>query len=63
MLVEALKKVLEVEYDVVGSVGDGLALLNAAEKLRPDVIVLDIAMPLLNGLDAGRQLRHNFPTV
>jgi DNA-binding NarL/FixJ family response regulator len=63
MLVEALKKVLEVEYDVVGSVGDGLALLNAAEKLRPDVVVLDIAMPLLNGLDAGRQLRHNFPTV
>ncbi len=63
MLVEALKKVLEVEYDVVGSVGDGLALLNAAEKLRPDVVVLDIAMPLLNGLDAGRQLRHNFPSV
>ena len=63
MLVEALKKVLEVEYDIVGSVGDGLALLNAAEKLRPDVVVLDIAMPLLNGLDAGRQLRHNFPAV
>jgi DNA-binding NarL/FixJ family response regulator len=63
MLVEALKKVLEAEYDVVGSVGDGLALLNAAERLRPDVVVLDIAMPLLNGLDAGRQLRHNFPSV
>jgi DNA-binding NarL/FixJ family response regulator len=63
MLVEALKKVLEVEYDVVGSVGDGLALLNVAEKLRPDVVVLDIAMPLLNGLDAGRQLRDNLPAV
>jgi len=63
MLVEALKKVLEVEYDVVGSVGDGLALLNAAERLRPDVVVLDIAMPLLNGLDAGRQLRNNLPAV
>jgi DNA-binding NarL/FixJ family response regulator len=63
MLVEALKKVLEVEYDIVGSVGDGLALLNAAEKLRPDVVVLDIAMPLLNGLDAGRQLRDNLPAV
>lgn len=63
MLVEALKKVLEADYDVVGSVGDGLALLNAAESLRPDVVVLDIAMPLLNGLDAGRQLRHSFPTV
>jgi DNA-binding NarL/FixJ family response regulator len=63
MLVEALKKVLEVEYDVVGSVGDGLALLNAAERLRPDVVVLDIAMPLLNGLDAARQLRNNLPAV
>ena len=63
MLVEALKKVLETDYDVVGSVGDGLALLNAAENLRPDVIVLDIAMPLLNGLDAARQLRNNLPAV
>ena len=63
MLVEALKKVLEAEYDVVGSVGDGLALLDATEKLQPDVVVLDIAMPLLNGLDAGRQLRHNFPAL
>lgn len=63
MLVEALKKVLEVEYDVVGSVGDGLALLNAAERLRPDIVVLDIAMPLLNGLDAARQLRNNLPAV
>jgi DNA-binding NarL/FixJ family response regulator len=63
MLVEALKKVLEAEYDVIGSVGDGLALLKAAEKLRPDVVVLDIAMPLLNGLDAGRQLQHDMPAV
>ena len=63
MLVEALKKVLEAEYDVVGSVGDGLALLKAAEKLQPDVVVLDIAMPLLNGLDAGRKLQHEMPAV
>jgi DNA-binding NarL/FixJ family response regulator len=59
MLVEALKKVLEPDYEVVGSVGDGLALLRVADKLRPDVIVLDIAMPFLNGLDAGRQLKHD----
>jgi DNA-binding NarL/FixJ family response regulator len=63
MLVEALKKILEAEYDVVGTVGDGHALLQAAEKLRPDVVVLDIAMPLLNGLDAGRQLKHDMPGV
>lgn len=63
MLVEALKKVLESECDVVGSVGDGLALLKAAAKLRPDVIVLDIAMPLMNGLDAGRQLQDDIPAA
>jgi DNA-binding NarL/FixJ family response regulator len=63
MLVEALKKILEAEYDVVGTVGDGHALLKAAEKLRPDVVVLDIAMPLLNGLDAGRQVKHDMPSV
>jgi DNA-binding NarL/FixJ family response regulator len=63
MLVEALRKVLEAEFDVVGSVGDGLALLDAAGKLRPDVIVLDIAMPLLNGLDAARQLRNSLPAA
>jgi DNA-binding NarL/FixJ family response regulator len=63
MLVEALKKMLEPEYEVVGSVGDGHALLKAAETLQPDVVVLDIAMPLLNGLDAGRQLKHSMAKV
>ncbi len=63
MLVEALKTVVDAEYEVVGSVGDGLALLRAAEKLRPDVVVLDIAMPILNGLDAARQLKINLPAV
>jgi DNA-binding NarL/FixJ family response regulator len=63
MLVEALKKMLEPEFEVVGSVGDGHALLKAAETLRPDIVVLDIAMPLLNGLDAGRQLKHSMAKV
>ena len=63
MLVDALKKILEPYCEVVGSVGDGLALLKAADKQRPDIIVLDIAMPLLNGLDAGRQLKHDIAGV
>jgi len=63
MLVDALKSVLEPQYEVVGSVIDGRSLLEAADKLRPDVIVLDIAMPLLNGLDAGRQLKQRRPQV
>jgi DNA-binding NarL/FixJ family response regulator len=63
MLRDALKKVLEPSCEVVGSVGDGRALLQAATKLQPDVIVLDIAMPSLNGLDAARQLSRTMPKV
>jgi len=63
ILVDALKELLEPAYQVVGSVHDGRAILGAAEKLRPEVVVLDIAMPYLNGLDAGRQLKKKMPGV
>ena len=63
MLLDALKELLEPGYEVVGLETDGRALLKSAEKLRPDVIVLDIAMPHLNGLDAGRQLKQSMPRV
>jgi len=63
LLLEAFRKLLEPACEVVGSVSDGRALLEAAQKLKPDVIVLDIAMPLLNGLDAGAQIKRMLPTV
>ena len=63
MLLDALKELLEPKYEIVGLVCDGRALLKIAEKLRPDIIVLDIAMPQLNGLDAGRQLKQSMPRV
>jgi DNA-binding NarL/FixJ family response regulator len=63
MLVDALRSVLEPQFEVVGSVTDGRSLLEAADKLRPDVIVLDIAMPQLNGLEAGRKLKQKMPGV
>jgi DNA-binding NarL/FixJ family response regulator len=63
MLLDALESLLEPTYEVVGLVTDGRALLKAAEKLRPDIIVLDIAMPQLNGLDAGRQLKQSIPSI
>jgi len=63
LLREAFVKLLEPDCDVVGAVTDGRALLEAAPKLRPDVVVVDIAMPLLNGLDAARQLKHSMPSV
>jgi DNA-binding NarL/FixJ family response regulator len=63
LLLDALKGLLEPTYSVVGTVIDGRALLALAEQLRPDIIVLDIAMPRLNGLDAGRQLKKRIPAV
>jgi DNA-binding NarL/FixJ family response regulator len=63
MLVDALRRVLEPRCEVVGTVGDGRALLEAAAKLQPDIVVLDIAMPELNGLDAARQLQRTLPKV
>ena len=56
MVLEGLAKILADNYDVVGMVKDGRALLQAAQQLEPDVIVLDVSMPLLNGLEAARQL-------
>jgi DNA-binding NarL/FixJ family response regulator len=57
IVVEGLRRVLEAEFDVIGVVGDGRSLVAAAKKLKPDVIVVDISMPLLNGIDATRQIR------
>ncbi len=61
LFVEALEKVLEPELQLIGSVGDGRALLEAAPRLKPDVILLDLSMPLLNGIDAAQQLRRLVP--
>ncbi len=57
IVTEGLKSLLEPEFELVGIVEDGRALLAAAEKLRPDVIVADISMPLLNGIDSVRQIK------
>ena len=58
MVAEALKSLLTPEFDLVGVVEDGRALIKAARTLRPDVIVADITMPGLNGIDALVQLRQ-----
>jgi DNA-binding NarL/FixJ family response regulator len=63
LLREAFAQLLAPDCDVVGVVADGRALLAAAPELRPDIVVLDIAMPLLNGLDAARQLKQEMPDV
>jgi DNA-binding NarL/FixJ family response regulator len=63
ILVDAFRKLLESTCEVVAAVADGHALLETARRLKPDVIVLDIAMPLLNGLEAGRQVKEFVPGV
>lgn len=63
LLLEAIGKLLEPECEIVGAVADGRALVEAAKKLRPEVVILDITMPRLNGLDAGRQLKELMPEV
>jgi DNA-binding NarL/FixJ family response regulator len=57
MFAQGLRGLLEDEFDLVGSVENGQALVDVARELTPDVIVADISMPVLNGLDAVRQLR------
>jgi DNA-binding NarL/FixJ family response regulator len=63
MLIDALKSVLEPRCEVVAMVSDGRALVEEAARLQPDVVVLDIVMPRLNGLDAARQLKGKTPRV
>ncbi len=58
-----MRKLLENDFEIVGTVANGRELIDAAEKLRPDVILLDISMPLLNGIDAARQLRQRGNTA
>src|SRR5204862_4461774 len=63
LLLDAFEMLLAGECDVVAKVGDGRAVLAAAETLQPDVIVLDITMPIMNGLEAGRQISQRFPNI
>lgn len=60
---DAISRLLESNCEVVGAVADGRAVLNEVPRLRPEIVVLDVAMPLLNGLDTARQLRHVSPEV
>lgn len=61
LVLEGLCRLLDGEFEVVGAVENGRLLVEAAETLRPDVILLDISMPLLNGIDAARLLQASVP--
>jgi len=63
LLLEAFKSLLNEEFEVVGAFGNGRALVDAAPALSPDVIVLDVGMPLMNGLSAAEHLKKALPRV
>jgi DNA-binding NarL/FixJ family response regulator len=63
LIVEAIRNLLEPRCEVVGTVSDGRALVELAASLKPDAVLVDIAMPLLNGLDAMRQLKVKMPEI
>jgi len=61
MVVEAIRKLLESEFEIVGTVSDGQQLLKLATELKPDAVVIDLGMPLLDGMEAGRELKRLLP--
>lgn len=63
LVLEGFRRILEGQYELVGAVEDGRALLDAAEKLQPDIVILDVSMPLLNGIDAAAQLKKICPST
>jgi DNA-binding NarL/FixJ family response regulator len=63
LILDALKSLLEPEFEVVGMFADGRALMDGAAALNPSVIVLDIGMPMMNGLNAGQRLKQAMPLV
>jgi DNA-binding NarL/FixJ family response regulator len=63
LLVDALGRLLEPEFEVVDTVADGLALLKSVETLQPDVVIVDIEMPLLSGLDAAARVKELAPAT
>lgn len=63
LVVDAFKKLLEPHFEIVGTVSNGRELLEVAPKLNPDVVILDLGMPLLNGQDAGERLKGLLPNA
>lgn len=63
LVLEGFRRLLEEHCDLVGTVEDGRTLIEAAERLQPDLVLLDISMPRLNGIDAARILKKQYPAI
>lgn len=63
LILEGIRKLLESQYQIVGVADNGDALLREAARTKPDLVVLDVSMPILNGIDAAREIRKSQPRV
>src|SRR5581483_11885734 len=63
LLLDGLRKLLETDFEIVGTAADGRAAVSAFEEFHPDLLLLDIALPLLNGIEAARQIRRTSPSA
>src|SRR5688572_27906742 len=63
IVVEGLRRILEPEFDILGAVEDGRALIESVESLKQDADIADISMPLLNGIEASRTISANRPNM
>ena len=63
LVLEGFRRILDDQCDLVGMVEDGRALLEVAQRVQPDIVILDVSMPLLNGIDAATQLKKSHPSI
>jgi DNA-binding NarL/FixJ family response regulator len=63
LILDGLRAALQSQYDIVGVAKDGRALVQAAEKLKPELVIVDISMPLLNGFEAAKQIKESLPSA
>jgi DNA-binding NarL/FixJ family response regulator len=61
LILDGLRTALQTQYEIAGLAKDGRALVQAAEKLKPDLVIVDISMPLLNGFEAAKQIKKSLP--
>ncbi len=63
LILDGIRSTLQPYHDVVGQAADGKALVEAAERLRPELVILDISMPILNGLEAAKRIKKSLPNT
>jgi DNA-binding NarL/FixJ family response regulator len=63
LILDGIRSALQTRYDIIGQATDGKALVEAAERLRPDLVILDISMPVLNGIESAKRIKKSLPST